>query len=476
MSLRSTRAVYTTGSIGGTMLKTALSMVAGTLAMSGYNIVDTYFVGQLGRLPLAAMGFTFPVIMLIGCVFRGLGIGIMTPASQALGGKNHGKAAKLVTSGLLETLLVSFVIAVIGILTLRSTFRFCGAPEEVMPALYGYMSVWYLGCCTASTGMVGNDLLIAAGDSKVASAMMVFGMLINGVLDPIFIMGCGPVPALGIQGAAIATVFSQFISAFIVFLILYRRHHLLLLQKIPWNIIRGAWGIITRYAVPSAIGMLMMPIGSFVITRITAEFGTAAVAGAAAAGRLEMIAFIFPMALGIALMPMIGQNYGGRFYSRINLCRRFSMSFAFFFLLVMGVIYFFLTPHVVRFFSPDPEVRAVMVLYMRIVPFGFGMIEIHRYSGFFFTACGQPVVAAWLNGFRILGLMIPFSFLAVYLNSLQWLFWGRLFADVIAGGLGCAMAWYLTRRLLPEDGEQHFRYEKRPWYLGFLPEHPKQKV
>jgi len=71
MSLRSTRAVYTTGSIGGTMLKTALSMVAGTLAMSGYNIVDTYFVGQLGRLPLAAMGFTFPVIMLIGCVFRG---------------------------------------------------------------------------------------------------------------------------------------------------------------------------------------------------------------------------------------------------------------------------------------------------------------------------------------------------------------------------------------------------------------------
>ena len=154
-----TKAVYTRGSIGGTMLKTAVSMLAGTLAMSGYNIVDTYFVGQLGKIPLAAMGFTFPVIMLIGCVFRGLGTGIMTTSAQAIGSSNHDKAAKLLTAGLLETLLISFLIAAVGILTMKPTFRFCGATAEVLPDLYGYMSIWYFGCCTASAGMVGKSSL-----------------------------------------------------------------------------------------------------------------------------------------------------------------------------------------------------------------------------------------------------------------------------------------------------------------------------
>lgn len=475
MNSKASQPVYTRGSIGGTMLKTALSMLAGTLAMSGYNIVDTYFVGQLGRIPLAAMGFTFPVIMLIGCVFRGLGTGIMTTSAQAIGSSNHDKAAKLLTAGLLETLLISFLIAAVGILTMKPTFRFCGATAEVLPDLYGYMSIWYLGCCTASAGMVGNDLLIAAGDSKVASAMMMLGMLLNAALDPVFIMGVGPIPGLGIRGAAIATVASQFISAFTILIILHRRHHFLILHRLPWSLVRGAWSLITKYAVPSTIGMLMMPVGVFVTTRITAEFGTAAVAGAAAAGRLEMLAFIFPMALGISLVPMIGQNYGGKCYARIRNCLTFSMSFAFLFLLAVGILYLFIMPYVVGFFSPDPEVRKVILLYMRIVPFGFGMIEIHRYSGFFFTACGQPVAAAWLNGFRIIGLMIPLSLLALFLDSLQWLFWGRLIADVVAGGTGCAMAWYLTHRLLPEDGKPHFSYQKRPWYLGFLPELPKRR-
>ena len=87
MSAKKNQAIYTRGPIGRTMMKTAFAMVAGTLAMSGYNIADTFFVGQLhSEIPLAAMGFTFPVIMLIGCVFRGLGVGVMTTAAQAVGG------------------------------------------------------------------------------------------------------------------------------------------------------------------------------------------------------------------------------------------------------------------------------------------------------------------------------------------------------------------------------------------------------
>ena len=471
MKKQESKAAYTTGPIGKTMLTTAVSMLAGTLAMSGYNIADTYFVGQLGKIPLAAMGFTFPVIMLIGCVFRGLGVGVMTTAAQALGSGNNGKAAKLITSGLLLILLVSVFFAVLGINCIESTFAVFGANAEVMPDIRAYMTIWYLGCCTASLGMAGNDLLIAAGDSRIASFMMMAGMILNVILDPLFIMGFGPVPAMGIKGAAVATVLSQFVSAFVVLAILSKRHGLILFARMPFTIFKTTWALIIRYAIPSTIGMLMMPLGSAVVTKITAYFGNTAVAASAAVGRLEMVAFIFPMALGIALLPMVGQNYGARLYSRINQCRRFAMRFAFFFLLVMGIIYILAAPYLVKLFSPDPEVRQIMVLYMRIVPIGFGMIEVHRYSTFFFTGCGQPSVAAWLNGLRIVALMIPFSLLALWAGSLPMLFAARMLADVLAGSLGCWMSRCLTRSL-PEDGRAPYVYEKRPWYLSFLPGRP----
>ena len=449
--LKKDDAVYTRGSIQGTMLKTGFAMLAGTLAMSGYNIADTYFVGQLGKSPLAARGFTFPVIMLIGCLFRGLASGVMTTAAQALGSGRKNKATRLVTSGILLIFLVSIVLALLGMASSEWIFEQFGATGETLELVKGYMNIWYFGCATASLSMTGNDLLIAAGDSKVASGMMIVGMFINVIFDPIFIFGFGPVPAMGIRGAALATIGSQFVATVVVLYVLYKRHGLLRFERIPWRQLKSSWKLVIRFAVPASLGMLMMPIGSTIITRITAAFGDTAVAATAAAGRLEMVAFIFPMALGIPLLSMVGQNYGARLYDRIRACRRFAMRFAFLFLLGMAVIYFFAAPVLVRFFSPDQDVQQIMTLCMYIIPWGFGMIEIHRYSGFFFTGCGKPAVAAWLNALRIIGLMIPLSLLALYLHSLVALFAARLAADVLAGGIGYLLARHMVNHL-PADG------------------------
>lgn len=450
--LKKDNAAYTRGSIRGTMIKTGFAMLAGTLAMSGYNIADTYFVGRLGKSPLAAMGFTFPVIMLIGCLFHGLASGVMTISAQALGGGRRAKAARLVTSGLLLIFLISIMLALLGMSTTDWIFERFGATGETLGQVKGYMNIWYFGCATASLSMTGNDLLIAAGDSKVASGMMIVGMLVNVLFDPLLIFGWGPVPAMGIRGAALATIGSQLVATVAVLWLLYRRHGLLRFERIPWRRLRSSWKLVVRFAVPASIGMLMMPIGSAIITRITASFGDTAVAATAAAGRLEMIAFIFPMAIGIPLLSMVGQNYGARLYERIRICRRFSMRFAFLFLLAMAVVYFFTAPVLVRFFSPDRDVQKIMTLCMYIIPWGFGMIEIHRYAGFFFTGCGRPSVSAWLNALRILGLMIPLSLLALYLHSLEALFAARLAADVLAGGIGFCLAKRMVNRL-PADGQ-----------------------
>ncbi len=444
-------AAYTQGDIGKTMIKTGLAMVAGTLAMTGYNLADTYFVGKLGKSSLAAMGFSFPVIMLLGCLFRGLASGVMATTAQALGSGRKPKAATIVTSGLLLILIVSILLGVIGMLTSGWIFNKFGATGETLILVNGYMSIWYFGCATASLSMTGNDLLIATGYSKVASSMMIIGMIINVALDPILIFGLGPIPARGIQGAAIATIISQLIVTISVLTLLYYRHQLLFFAKFPWRKLQRSWGLIIRFAVPASLSMLMVPLGVSVLTRITATFGDTAVAATAAASRLEMAAFVFPMAIGIPLLSMISQNYGARLYSRIQACRRFSARFVFIFLLGTAIFYFFASPVLVRYFSSDPEVQKIMVLFLRIVPWGFGMNEIHRFSGFFYTGCGRPAAAAWLNAMRMLGVLIPISLLALCFHSVVVLFYARLIADLLCGTIGYLLARRMTIQL-PEDG------------------------
>ena len=440
--------LYTTAPIRSVMLKTALSMLPGTLALSGYNIADTYFVGQLpGASPLAAMGFTFPVIMLLGCIFRGLASGVMTISAQALGAQKHQRASRLVSTGILFIALFSILIAVLGVTTSNQIFSLFGAKGETLILVNSYMSIWYFGCMTASLSMTGNSLLIAAGDSKMASSAMILGMVINIILDPLFIFGWGFVPGMGIKGAALATVLSQLISSVFVMGLLYYKFRLLRFEYIPWRVMKHAWRLIIVFGIPATLGMLMMPLGAAVITRITAEFGDAAVAAAGAAARIEMVAFVVPMSLGMSLMPFFGQNYGARLYDRIREGRRFAMRFAVFFLICSATIITLFSGQIVSFFTADAAVQDIMANYLIIVSWGLWAVEVHRFAGFAYTGCGRPAVAAWLNAFRIAGLLIPFSLIALYYHSLTVLFAARLSADICAGVIAYILARRMTARL-----------------------------
>ena len=440
--------LYTTAPIRSVMLKTALSMLPGTLALSGYNIADTYFVGQLpGASPLAAMGFTFPVIMLLGCIFRGLASGVMTISAQALGAQKHQRASRLVSTGILFIALFSILIAVLGITTSNQIFSLFGAKGETLILVNTYMSIWYFGCMTASLSMTGNSLLIGAGDSKMASSAMILGMVINIILDPLFIFGWGLVPGMGIKGAALATVLSQLISSVFVMGLLYYKFRLLRFEYIPWRVMKHAWRLIIVFGIPATLGMLMMPLGAAVITRITAEFGDAAVAAAGAAARIEMVAFVVPMSLGMSLMPFFGQNYGARLYDRIREGRRFAMRFAIFFLICSATIITLFSGQIVSFFTTDAAVQDIMANYLIIVSWGLWAVEVHRFAGFAYTGCGRPAVAAWLNTFRIAGLLIPFSLIALYYHSLTVLFAARLSADICAGVIAYILARRMTARL-----------------------------
>ena len=439
---------YTSGPIGSTMIRAAFSMVAGTLAVCGYNLADTYFVSILGKQPLAAMGYTFPVIMLVGCLYHGLSSGLMTPVAQLLGSSRKKTAARQVSAGIMFILLISIVIAIIGCYSIDYVFIKFGATTDILPLIRDYMIIWYIGSFTGALAGTANSLLIASGAAKSAGFLMMGGMLTNVALDALLVFGFGPIPALGIAGASLATILSQACSATVGLLLLHKKEQMIGSFKIPFTIIIKCWKTTMRYAIPAMLGMLLMPIGSAVVTKAVAACGgDNAVAAAAAAGRVEMAAFVFPMSLGITLMPMIAQNYGAKLFDRIRNCHKFSMNFAFIFLMVMAVIYFIAAPWIASWFSNDKEIKELIVIYLRIVPWGFAGIEVHRYGTFFYTATGHPNTAAILNGIRVLGFLVPFTLLAAYFNSVIGIFFARFVADFLAGILAFVLSRQLVKKL-----------------------------
>lgn len=429
-------AVLVNRSVPRTLFSMAFPMLAGTFAMNAYNLTDTWFVSRLGTLPLAAMGFTFPVVMMLGCVAHGIGVGITTLTSHAIGRHDHDDASRLVTHGLTLTTSVMAVASVAGFLSMGPIFRGLGAGPDTLPLIGQYMRTWFAGALFMALPMVGNGILIASGDSKAASIFIIIGTAMNVVLDPIMIFGWLGFPAMGIRGAALATVISQFVSTAWLVRLLYHKHHLLARQSGGLAACAVSWRRIIGFAVPSILSMILMPVSATVITKIVSGFGYEAVAASGAAGRIEMFAFVIPMALGISMTPFVSQNFGARRIDRVREAQRLSSAFALAYGVAVAAVFTICAPWLAAAFTSDPKVAATLIAYIRIISWGYGMMEVHRYCGFFFTGMHRPVLATVLNAIRVLVLLIPLSWLGGHVFGLKGVFWGRLATDLTVGTIG----------------------------------------
>jgi putative MATE family efflux protein len=419
-----------------TLFHMAFPMLAGTFAMNAYNLTDAWFVSRLGTMPLAAMAFTFPVIMLLTFIAGGIGTGVTTLVSHAIGRHDREDAARLVTHGIALTVTFTTTVSVLGYLSINAVFGRLGADAQTLPLVGYYMRIWYLGALTMSLPMMGNGILISCGDSRGASRFMIFGAVLNAVLNPILIFGYLGLPAMGIRGSALATVIAQAVSTIWLFHLLYKRHHLLTPHSGGLRSCFASFRRIIGFAVPCILSMVLMPISASLITWIVSGFGNEAVAACGAAGRLEMFAFVVPMALGMSLTPFISQNFGADRLDRIREAKTISASFALLYGGVAAIVFFLAAPWLASFFSEDPKVIKVLVTYLRIIPFGYGMMEVHRYCGFILTGLHNPSGSMVLNIIRIMLLLIPLSWLGAHFYGVQGLFAGRLITDLTVGTLG----------------------------------------
>ena len=429
-------AVLVNKSVRRTLFSMAYPMLAGTFAMNAYNLTDTWFVSRLGTLPLAAMGFTFPVVALLTCVAGGIGSGVTTLVSHAIGRHDHREAARLTAHGLLLTLSVTAFMSVGGYLLITPVFTRLGADSQTLPLVGQYMRTWYIGAVFMTLPMMGNGILISCGDSKSASRFMILGTTLNLILDPIMIFGYLGFPAMGIHGAALATVIAQAISTFWLMYLLSGKHHLLTRKSIRLTHYLTSLRRIARFAVPGILTMILMPTSAAVITRIISGFGYQAVAAVGAAARIEMFAFMIPMALGMSLTPFVSQNFGAHRMDRIKEAYKTAVGFAVCYGGVIAVLFFLCAPWMAAAFTNDPKVAHTLISYMRTISFGYGMMEVHRYCGFFLTGMHKPASTTFLHIIRVLVLLIPLSYMGAHYWEIIGVFAGRLTTDILVGSIG----------------------------------------
>ncbi len=425
--------------MGAHLRSLAIPMGIGFVAMNSYAIADTYFVGRLGTLPLAAMGFTFPVSFAMIAVGLGVGIATSSVVARLLGSGNRETVQRIITHAMLLGTLLGLMLLAVGLATLEPMFRSLGADERTLPLIAEYMRVYYVGSAFVILPMVGNFAIRATGDALAPSVIMVFSALINIVLDPLLIFGLLGLPRLELAGAAIATVISNVATVVASIAVLYYRERLILPRHLLPAGLWDSWRRLLQVAVPATTTNLFIPVITAVITALVATFGPEAVAGFGVATRLEAAVFIVIFALQAAVAPFVGQNYGAFLMDRVRLAADIANRFFLAYGVVIAAVLFLAAVPAARIFDENPEVVSAASAYLRIVPISYGGFGLMMVTVACFNALGKPVSATLLTFIKLFAVLLPMAWLLSAPFGLTGIYAAIAIAHLVFGAV--SMVW-----------------------------------
>ncbi len=450
MKQKSNKAVLAQGDLHKQIIHLAIPMMFGMLGISIFNIVDTIYVGRLGTAPLAALSFTYPVVLVLNSIALGMGIGASSVLARALGRGDHHKVIRYTTDSLSLSFLLIVLFVILGEATITPLFKLLGAGGKILVMIRQYMRIWYAGLPFVVFPMVGNSAIRALGDTKTPGTIMMIAAVVNMIVDPLLIFGIGPFPRWGIQGAAVATVFSRSITFLVALYVLGIREKILSLKRPPLSEVTDSWKKILFVGGPAAVTRLIVPVAAGVVTALLASTGSQAVAGFGTAVKVERFALLFTMSIAAVMAPFAGQNLGAGKYERINRGIRFSSFLSMSTGALLLVILFIFARPIASLFTRDPAVIAVTVLYFRIVPFVYGLQGIFNISSMILNALNNPLHATFLTIFQMFVLYIPLAYAGKYFFGTLGIFISLVISYTVSG----TVSWFLVHRMVAEASSQ----------------------
>jgi len=418
------------GSIQKSLIRMTTPMIIGMLMLFTFSLVDTLFISFLGTEALTAISFTFPVTFTIMSLAIGLGIGASAVVGKYLGRSEYEKAKEASTVINYISLLLATIVVAICWFFMDSIFNLMGARASLVPAIREYMVVWFPGSIMVVCIMTGNSILRACGDTKTPSILMAGAGLINAVLDPIFIFGLGPIPAMGISGAAWATVIAWGVGYFYLMYILVIQKELVSGSLPSRPVMLSSGREMLRIGVPAAGANMMTPVAAGIMTAIAASYGDEAVAAFGVGARLEPMATLIVLALSSSLPPLISQNFGAGKIDRVEEAYRLSIKFILGWQMLVYAVLALGADVIASTFSDDPEVIETIKLFLWILPLGYGMQGIIILTNSSLNAIHRPMSALYLSSARFFVFYVPLAFVGS-----QWFGLAGFFGGAFCGNL-----------------------------------------
>ena len=353
----------TEGTIWKQLVLFALPLLAGNVFQQLYNTVDSIVVGNfVGADALGAVTSVAPAINTLVGLFMGMSSGASVVISQFFGARNNIQLRKSVHTSIVTTTLLAFVFMLVGYYMTPPMLRFMKTPDSITPLATTYLRIYFLGILGLMIYNMGSAILRAVGDSRRPLYFLILTSIMNVVLDLLFVI----VFHLGVAGVAYATIISQFVSAILIMIVLFRSQECYSLRWNEMKIDQSMLGRIVYIGLPAGLQMAITSFSNVFVQSYINNFGAASTSGWGAYGRIDSFVILPMQSLALAATTFVGQNAGAGRIERIRTGIRTTLTLAITCTLVVCIPEFIIAPHVISLFSRDPQVMYYGALFIRL--------------------------------------------------------------------------------------------------------------
>lgn len=444
---RAAKVDMTQGPVFGHLWRFMAPMSVGISASMATGLIDMFWLGKLGVTAQAAATLGFPIGFAVFSVAIGLSAGAVAAVSPAVARGDEALVRRLATDAILLGVIAVAAVSAIGAVCIGWALAGLGAEGELLTLSTTYMRIWFFGVIFMAGPTIGGAILRAVGMAVLPSVIMVSTAVVNMILDPLLIFGLGPVPALGVAGAALATVLANTVSFVLVAYLLVVRERLVAVTMSSWEHMRAHWAQVARVGLPAAGSNMINPLALVVVSATFTRLGEEALAGFGVSSRIEMFATIPMFALSAAMAPVVGQNLGAGRMDRVRQAFRSSYQFCVAWSAALALVLGLAGGVLAGLFTDDPATQGVARTSLLILPmtlWGYGAIFV---SSAGFNGLSRPLPGLAMTVARSLGLYAPAAWIGGSLGGVTSAFAAMAAANALAGTV--VMWWVLARAYPP---------------------------
>lgn len=391
MTIQHSNNLLTEGSVGKGLWIVALPIIISNFLASVLEVVDMYFIGKLGDVPIAGGAMSISIIMVLTTVIFGTVTATAAFVSRAYGSQRYERIPVILAHSLYLALAFSMILMVIGIFWPQDLLLLLGAESEVAVVGARFLSPMLMGMFAFVTLMILTTVFQSTGDSRTPMYVMIAVNIVNIVLNPTLIMGLGGLPALGIAGSAYASLTSRTIGVLLLIGVMYlpsRKDRPVRFPK-KWTFEPQLIKDVVKVTIPSAVQSGVRSFAFLGMTAIVALYGTAAVAAYGICQRLDMLGLIFVLGLCTGVAVMVGQNLGAGKVERAEKTVRIAMIVNASFMAMVGILYLLHAKNLLVLFGATGESLADGTLFMQIIPMSYFVIAMAMTMGFAMNGAGM---------------------------------------------------------------------------------------